>query len=201
MVVKSRLRTLLGRRRFDNILQYLDGHPRSTPAVGLKNPTEEEMNFIKFHIVLILSGFPAVVLFSIGVVICATPLALLSRIQKPRAILLHAAMVPSVVFQVWFWGLWAAYCVAVTYSFTARPTVTWVWIYFVSGFFEAASLIAWLSSKERQGAESAEEDRSIVHGTLYYAIVAWIAYVVFALSPATMWWLYKWPLGLIPWCR
>ena len=108
------------------------------------------MNFIKYNVVLLFSGFPALLILSVGFIACLAPLSLFAKMQRPPLIVIITLALLVGAFQMYFWGLWAAYCVAITYKFTSRPAVTWDWLYFVTGFFEASSLIAWLSYKEQR---------------------------------------------------
>ena len=149
------------------------------------------MNFIKYNVVLLFSGFPALLILSVGFIACLAPLSLFAKMQRPPLIVIITLALLVGAFQMYFWGLWAAYCVAITYKFTSRPAVTWDWLYFVTGFFEASSLIAWLSYKEQQG-ESFKRRSEIERGTMYYAAIAWIAYIVFAIWPSLIMPVYGW---------
>lgn len=106
-------------------------------------------------------------------------------------------MAVGAIYQIYFWGLWSALCVAVTIQFTQKPEVSWYWAYCVSGFMESTSLIAWLSHKERQSSQSDREVRNIEKGTILYSLVAIIAFFVFAFSPSLMIPPYGWALKLI----
>jgi hypothetical protein len=83
-----------------------------------------------------------------------------------------------------------------TYKFTLRPEVTWDWLYFVTGFFNSSSLIAWLAHKERQG-ESHQRQKSIERGTMYYGLVVWIAFILFSIYPAWITPGYGWALNYL----
>jgi len=149
------------------------------------------MNFIKYNLVLLVSGFPAIIIFSFGLVGCFAPLALFAKMEKPPRIIVILLVFLAGAFQIYFWGLWSAYCVAVTYKFTMRPAVTWDWLYFVAGLFDVSSLIGWLSYKEQQSV-SYQRQTEIQKGTIYYAVFAWIAYIVFAIWPSLITPVYGW---------
>ena len=151
------------------------------------------MNFVKYNAILLVSAFPAILLFSFGLIACLAPLALFMKSKKPPLIAVIPSMILAGAFQLYYWGIWSAYCVATTYKFTLRPTVTWDWIYFVAGFLDASFLIAWLSHKERQG-ESAASQKEIASGTMYYALAAWLAFITFAIWPKLMIRPYGWAL-------
>lgn len=154
------------------------------------------MNFIKYNAILLLAGFPAILIFSFGLMACLAPLALFSKTNKPPFILMLPLMILAGAFQLYFWGLWSAYCVAVTYKFTLRPAVTWDWLYFVTGFFNSSSLLVWLSHKEQQG-ESLGRQQETQRGTIYFAAIVWIAYIVFAVWPSLITPAYGWATDIL----
>jgi hypothetical protein len=140
------------------------------------------VNFLKFFFLLLVAGFPAIMLFSCGLIAFLAPLAILAKSEKPPAILMIPIIVLAGAFQIYFWGAWSAFCVSVAYRFTSKPEVTWDWFYFVTGFFESMSLIGWFCHKERMS-RSVEDRQSIATGTMWYSLVAIAAYIVFAIWP------------------
>jgi len=154
------------------------------------------MNFIKFFFLLLIAGLPAIFLFSFGVIAFLAPLALFAKSEKPPVVAMVPFMILAGAFQIYFWGGWSAFCVAVAYNFTSKPEVTWDWLYFVTGFFQSTALIEWLSYKERM-VRTAEDQRSIQSGTMWYSLVAIAAYIVFAIWPHLMNAPYGWFLRLI----
>lgn len=152
------------------------------------------MNFITYNLILLGAGFPALFLFSVGVMGILAPLALFSKSGEPPKVVLFPLMGLAGLFQVYFWGLWAAFCVATTYRFTDKPEVTWDWLYFISGFMCFTSLIGWLSHKERQAGGTG---KAFEYGTIFYALIAQVAYIVFAIWPPVMLTPYGWALELL----
>lgn len=128
---------------------------------------------------------------------CFSPLALFARSGHPPKIIMFPLLAVAGIYQIYFWGLWSAFCVAVTIQFTQKPEVSWDWLYWVFGFMESTSLIAWLSHKERQTSRSVQEVRGIEKGTILYSLVAIIAFFIFALSPSLMIPPFGWALKLV----
>lgn len=149
------------------------------------------MNLIKYFFVLLLSSLPAIIIFSFGVTLCLAPLALFAKKQNPPLIVAIPFILLAGVFQIYFWGLWSAYCVATTYKFTTRADVSWDWLYFITGFSASYSLIGLLNYKE-QRRESFQRQSEIQKGTIYYAALACIAYIVFAIWPSLIIPIYGW---------
>ena len=157
------------------------------------------MNYIFFNGILLFGGFIAVLVFSFGLMACLAPLALFRGSQDPSKAFTLPITAIAGIYQVYFWGFWSAFCVAMTTKYTQKPEVTWDWLYWITGFMECISLIAWLAHKERQSSQSLEEVRGIQKGTSFYSLVAVVAFLVFAFAPRLMVAPYGWvlkPLGL-----
>lgn len=144
------------------------------------------MNFILFNISLLLAGFGALFVFSVGLMACLAPIGLFAKWGRPPKAVVLPLMGIAAIYQVYFWGLWSAFCVAMTLSYTQKPEVTWDWAYWTAGFMECTSLIGWLAHKERQSSESLGEVRNIQRGTMIYSLIAIVAFGVFAFFPSLM---------------
>lgn len=149
------------------------------------------MNFIYYNFTLLISALPAVFLFSIGSAACLAPLLILERKYSPPKILSFLTFLLAGVFQIYFWGLWSAYCVSVTYKYTTRTDVTFDWIYFFVGFFNSSLIIGSLNSKRQNSDYNIIRER-IQQSSKYYAVVAWIAFVLFAFRPSLIPPVYGW---------
>ena len=157
------------------------------------------MNFILFNIIFLFAGFSAVLIFSVGLMVTLAPMALFAKSGSPSKAFMLPLMGIAGIYQVYFWGFWAAFCVAMTIRFTQKPEVTWDWLYWITGFMECTALIGWLAFKERQGSGSLAEVRGIEKGTILYSLIAIAAFLVFAFAPSFMLRPYGWtlkPLGL-----
>jgi len=157
------------------------------------------VNYILFNVIIIFAGFIAILIFSIGLMACLAPMALFAKSENPPEAFMLPLMGIAGIYQVYFWGFWSAFCVAVTITFTHKPEVTWDWLYWITGFIDSASLIGWLAHKERQGSQSLKEARRIGKGTTFYFLIAIVAFLVFAFAPSLMLPPYAWalkPLGL-----
>lgn len=153
------------------------------------------MNFIFYNLVLLVAVFPAILLFSLGVSVFLAPFALFKSPAGPPKTVLFPLVGLMGLFQIYFWGLWAAFCVAVTYRYANNPEVTSGWLYFVFGFFWSTSLIGWLNFKELRARP--QEARGIERGTMLYSLVVVGAYIVFAIWPTLILTPYGWALELL----
>jgi hypothetical protein len=144
------------------------------------------MNFILFNISLLFAGFLALFIFSLGLMACLAPIALFAKWGSPPKVVVLPLMGIAAIYQMYFWGLWSAFCVAMTLSYTQKPEVTWDWAYWTAGFMECTSPIGWLAHKERQSSQSPEEARNIQKGTMLYSLIAIVAFGVFAFFPSLM---------------
>jgi len=144
------------------------------------------MNFILFNIVLLFVGFLAVLVFSIGLMACFAPMTLFVKSKNPPKIVMLPLLGIAGIYQIYFWGFWAAFCVAMTIKFTHKPEVTLNWLYWIAGFIWCTSLIGWLAHKEKQSSQSLEEARGIQKGTRLYSLIAIVAFLVFAFFPSLM---------------
>jgi hypothetical protein len=157
------------------------------------------MNFILFNVILLFAGFPAVLIFSVGLMVTLAPMALFAKSGNPPKAFMLPLMGIAGIYQVYFWGFWSAFCVAMTSKFTQKPEVTWDWLYWITGFMECTALIGWLAFKERRGSRSLAEVGGIEKGTILYSLIAIAAFLVFAFAPSFMLRPYGWaltPLGL-----
>jgi len=157
------------------------------------------MNFIFFNIVLLLAGFLAVLIFSIGLMAFLAPMALFAKSKSPPKAVMLPLLGIAGIYQIYFWGFWSAFCVAMTLKFTHKPEVTWNWLYWITGFIWCTSLIGWLAHKEKQSSQSLEEARGIQKGTTLYSLVAVVAFLVFSFFPSILLPPYGWalkPFGL-----
>lgn len=145
------------------------------------------INFFLFNLILLATGIPALFILAFGVGAMALPLApfiLLNRNSgNPPKFLAFPALFLVGGFQIYFWGLWSVYCVAMTFRFTQKPEVTWDWIYWVSGFLWCTALIEWLAYKEQQGNATLDDIRRARSGNVFFKVIAVSAFFVFAFFP------------------
>jgi hypothetical protein len=97
-------------------------------------------------------------------------------------------------YQIYFWGLWSGFCVAMTFKFTQKPEVTWDWLYWITGFMWCISVIGWLAHKEKQSSQSLEESRGIQNGTTLYSLIAIVSFLAFSFFPSFILPPYGWAL-------
>lgn len=157
------------------------------------------MNFIIFNSYLTFSWIIAIFIFSIGLIALFALLTLFKNFDNlPKAIVFPFTGIAG-IYQIYFWGLWSAFCVSLVIKFTQKPSVTWDWLYWIMGFIWCVSPIGWLGFKEERLSQSREEVRGVQKGTMLYSLITIIAFLVFAFSPSLMLPPYGWtlkPLGL-----
>lgn len=160
------------------------------------------INFLFFNLIFLISSFPALLLFALGIVLCLLPLAPFTIFKKEKpgivfGILISPFLAVVFLFQVYFWGFWSAFCVAITLRFTTKPSVTWDWLYWISAFMWCVSLIGWLAAKEKQGSGSFSDVQRVQGGTTLYSLIAIGSFLTFAFFPNLVLWPYGWALDLL----
>lgn len=155
------------------------------------------MNFVFFNLILLACGFPALLIFSFGMAACMIPLAPFLKRESPPDAVMFPIMALLGGYQIYFWGLWSAFCVAVIIKFTHKPEVSWDWLYWVCGFMWSSSLIGWLSHKEQQTSATQNEALGVQRGGCVYSVIAIAAFLTFAFAPHLAQWPYGWFLNLV----
>lgn len=157
------------------------------------------MNYLFFNGLLLISGLLSLFFFSFGVMTFLSQLAFLAKSDPPSNVRIYPSRGIAGIAQIFFWGLWAAVCVVITIKYSQRPDVTWPWLYWVTGFMWCASLIGWLAHKEWPRGRTLVDVPNVRKGSTAYALIAIVAFVVFAFSPTLIappfGWILK-PLGL-----
>ena len=154
------------------------------------------MNFIYYNLTLLVSALPAVFLFSIGNVACLAPYLFFQEKYSPRKFFSVVKDLISGAFQIYFWGLWAAFCVSVTYKYTTRTDVTLDWIYFLVGFFNSSLIIVSLNSKEQSGDHN-KIRKKVQQSSGYYSVIAWIGFLLFSFRPSFITPVYGWATDVL----
>ncbi len=141
---------------------------------------------------------PFVMSFMVVPLFYLTALTMRGRTDgAPRSTLLtYPMMVLTGGAQVYFWGLWAAYCAALVVSRTAHPEVTHKWLYYAVAVQSLITPLAYLMSKEMSGATQREVDR-ITKGTMFYNVVALAAFLGFVFWPGLIYVPYGWASGVL----
>ena len=138
-----------------------------------------------------VTSWVGLMVFSLGLVASMLPLLPFVKSEKPPTVVMVFAIFLMAVFQIYFWGLWSAYCVALVMKYTQMEGVTMNWLYWVCGFLWCTALIGWLSSKEQHG-QSFEKTKDIQKGTAFYKLTAIVGYLIFAFSPNLAFYPYGW---------
>jgi hypothetical protein len=101
----------------------------------------------------------------------------------------------ALLAQLYFWGMWAAYCAALAIVRASHPDVAHTWLYYVVTFLFVAAPIGYLASKEQPSAALAQEGRGIQRGSTLYSTFAILAFLAFVFWPALMTKPYGWFIG------
>lgn len=152
------------------------------------------MNFIIFNVILLFAGFFAVLIFSIGLIACIAPMAIFPKSESPPKVVVLSLLIIAGAYQIYFWGFWSAFCVAMTFKFTQKPEVSRDWLYWITGFMWCISVIGWLAHKEKQSSQSLEESRGLQKGTTLYSFIAIVAFLAFSFFPSLILPPYGWAL-------
>lgn len=110
--------------------------------------------------------------------------------------LAYPAFTVALLAQLYFWGMWAAYCAALAVVRASHPDVTHTWLYYVVAFLFVTAPIGYLASKEQSSVASAQEGRGIQRGSTLYSAFAILAFLAFSFWPALMTTPYGWFIRL-----
>ena len=152
--------------------------------------------FWKFLIIMIAADFLCFIIFAFLVTALLAPLALVGR--KNSVALITAVAIPQIILagvvQIYFWGLWAAFCSAMAAKYSVMPEISHHWVYYVVAFLCCTAPITYMESREIAAAENASEASSTRRGTSVYRAIAIAAFVVFSIWPSLYSWPYSWVL-------
>lgn len=147
-----------------------------------KNKKSYWRMFLRF----LISDFVAITIFSFLIMALVLPFAPIGLLfEKFNKGLLNVLSIPFLVIagivQAYFWILWAAYCVFTIHFYMDSPSVSYNWLYYLTGFFSVTGPIGFISNKESQSVNAYEEQKKIKSGTLYYSLIAIVAFLVFCI--------------------
>lgn len=142
------------------------------------------MHFITFNGLLWLSSLVAVFIFSIGLMILYALITSFTKSDNIPKSILYPFMVIVGAYQIYFWGFWSAFCVAITIKFIHNPDVSYNWLYWIAGFISCLSLLGWLEAKSKLGSQSVEESRRIEEGSKFYILITIVAFLLFSFAPS-----------------
>lgn len=151
------------------------------------------MWYLKFIAILFISSISYLIIFSFIVVITLLPFGLISSIKEranSNSVLYNLISIPfffiSGSFQVYLWIMWASYIVFTIRYYINIPEVTWIWLYYLTGFGFLTAPLTYLLNKERQSATSQNEVKGIERGSNFYGVVAILSFLVFSIFPQLM---------------
>jgi hypothetical protein len=107
----------------------------------------------------------------------------------------------GIAIPLYIWGLYAAFCVAVTLSLTTKPEVTWNWIYWISAFLLCTSLISQINPKTLKPFLPIHHyhTKGVFVGIATEAslLPAVAGFLIFAFFPSFALWPYGWILNML----
>jgi hypothetical protein len=166
-----------------------DGHHYRAVLTQLLTKGNTEEMFWDFVIRLLVGAFVAPIAFSFMLVPLASLLGLTMRGAgaQPSPIRTYPIFALLFLVQMYFWGLWAAYCssLAVTRA-TFDAGAGFHWLYYVVAFLFVMAPLGYLTSMERRSASSSGDAHHVQWGAGLYSGLTIIAFVAFAVSPRLM---------------
>ncbi len=145
-----------------------------------------------FLIRLAVGGFVCVLLFSLLITALHLPVLLAGRFGRGEKVAMYLLFITALPTQIFYWGLWSAYCSLLTLEYIAAPLNSLHWLYYLAGFGSCVAPLAYFTSAEAQTKQSSEEARGLVNGSLVYSSIAVIAFVVFCIWPQWSFPPYSW---------
>ncbi len=172
---------------FDFIQKHQDVLNDEDVLTGKKSDKSYWGMFWRF----LVADFIATLLVSFLIVILILPItgiALLS--EKIKSSALSFLTIPFVLVaglgQLYFWVLWASFCVFHMHYYMDSPNVSHRWLYYLTGFFAAIAPMGYLSTKEQETADTNTERNRIANGSFMYILLTIVAYIVFCIYPNLM---------------
>src|ERR1043166_6493910 len=140
---------------------------------------------------MFVAMFPAIVIFSGGVMAWLGSLAWAAKSAKPGNVVIFASVGLAGAFQLYSWGLWSAFCVAQAIHFMNRPEVTMHWAYWIAALALSVGPLGWFSSRG-QPAAAAESTPHPSPGATAFSLAAIAAFLLFAFVHGAMGPPYGW---------
>ena len=133
----------------------------------------------------------ATILVSLLIVLLMLPVAGLSKLIETMKTSTLAILAVSFSFiagfvQLYFWVLWAAFCVFHISYYMDSPDVKYRWVYYLTGFIAAGAPMSYLSSMEQDTAKTNKEKNTIAFGSSIYILCTIIAFILFCFYPNLM---------------
>lgn len=89
----------------------------------------------------------------------------------------------SISLQIYFWVLWASFCVFTVLYFIDAPQVSHNWLYYVTGFIAVSAPMSYLSAKEQETECSHDKRKTIRKYSGAYILISIAAYLLFCFYP------------------
>ena len=152
--------------------------------------------FWKFLLKMSVADLLCVYVFAFALVVVLAPLLLIARKESRTKFAGPPLVVVAAAFQIYFWGLWAAFCSATAAKYQqCRKSLSW--LYYLAAFAFCTAPLAYLAHKETMMAQSSAEVSNTERGTALYSLLAIAAFLVFSVWPSLYSWAYSWALGFV----
>ena len=158
--------------------------------LGKKKPNK---SYLKMVLYLGIGNFIVTILYSLLIVfIMFLTIGLFKGAEKiglgspGTLILIIPKFIVSIGLQIYFWVLWASFCVFNVLYFMDSPQVTDAWLYYFTGFIAVSAPMSYLSSKEQETESSYAAKNRIRTYAEIYILISISAYLLFCFYPKLM---------------
>ncbi|MBE0674888.1 MAG: hypothetical protein IH591_09530 [Bacteroidales bacterium] len=177
--------------KINAFVQFMDEHQEEIDHKIAEVDNSKRKTFGRMFLILFVAQFPAILVFSFVILIVLSPFAIIGRfIDNMNSFLKNLFVVTLALvanpLQIYYWSLWAAFCVFTAGHYTPSPPFKGRWLYFFTAFIFLNGPIGWLSYKEKQTAQTGSDLKRINEGTSFYAWTSIIAFLVFAIWPKVL---------------
>jgi hypothetical protein len=155
--------------------------------------------FWRFLFTLFVADIICTLAFAVLITALLAPLLLVAR-KESMALVAAVGILVAVVAgasQIYFWGLWAAFCSATAAKYSAMPEISQHWVYYLVAFMACTAPLSYLASQEVAAAQNSAEANNTRRGTAMYGVIAIVAFIAFSVWPNLYSWPYSWALAHI----
>lgn len=142
------------------------------------------MTYLIFSAALIFASIVAVLFYYTGLMLLLSPLALFKKPNASPRLATISIWGLTGIYQVLFWSLWAALCVALILKFIQEPGVDSPWVYWFTGFVGCVLLIGLITYENIRSGRSIAGIRGIQNGSTLFSLVAVMAFSAFSYNPS-----------------
>lgn len=153
--------------------------------------------FWGFLIIMVLGGLACRFLFSFWLMPSLLLMAALGKSEKAAKFLAWPVLISASLWQLYFWGMWAAFCSVVARLYALSPQTSHPWIYYVLALADVALPLGHLTSAEAQTEDPGEDMAAFYRGAFSYWLATIVMFGVFCIWPSLMAPLFGWILHIV----